>query len=115
MYPGGGVPTPVTTTAAPEEGLRGDANCDDCVDISDAVLILRCAVEDREAVITDQGKTNADADRDGKLSSDDVKLILQHIAKKINLNGEASVSQQTHDYFADPKMWWDIDQNKGKS
>ena len=85
MYPGWDVPKPVTTADAPNEGLRGDANCDDCVDISDAVLILRCVVEDREAVITDQGKTNADADRDGKLSSDDAKLILQYIAKKITL------------------------------
>ncbi len=83
MYPGWVSPIPVTTTNVPTEGLRGDANCDDHVDISDAVLILRCVVEDREAVITDQGKTNADADRDGKVSSDDAKLILQYIAKKI--------------------------------
>lgn len=87
MYPGWDIPNPFTTTAAPAEGLRGDANCDDAVDISDAVLILRCAVEDREAVSTDQGKQNADTDRNGKISSDDAKLILQFIAKKISLDG----------------------------
>ena len=61
----------------------GDANCDGTVDVADAVLIMRYAVEDREAVITDQGKLNSDTDGDGSVSAEDAKLILLFIAKKI--------------------------------
>ncbi|MBR3418924.1 MAG: glycoside hydrolase, partial [Oscillospiraceae bacterium] len=60
--------------------VRGDANCDGGCDVSDAVLICRLAVEDRNAHITDQGIANADANRDGKMDSDDVVEILNWIA-----------------------------------
>lgn len=63
----------------------GDANCDGAVDIADAVLILRYAVSDTEAEITDQGVKNADTDKNGKADEKDAALILQYIAKKVTL------------------------------
>lgn len=69
----------------------GDANCDGSIDVSDAVLIARFAAEDKTAVITDQGKQNADVTGDGNLTSDDTSRILLYIAKKIGyeaLTGE---------------------------
>lgn len=61
--------------------LYGDANCDSIVDVTDAVLLARFAVEDDTAVITAQGKLNADMNRDGNLTLDDVTDILRRIAK----------------------------------
>ncbi|MBR3447833.1 MAG: dockerin type I repeat-containing protein [Oscillospiraceae bacterium] len=63
--------------------VTGDANLDCSVDVSDAVLAARFAAEDREAVITDQGKENADVNGDGSVTADDTELILKKIAKKI--------------------------------
>ena len=63
--------------------VAGDANLDCSVDVSDAVLAARFAAEDREAVITDQGKENADVNGDGSVTADDTELILKKIAKKI--------------------------------
>ena len=59
----------------------GDTNCDEAVDVSDAVLLARFLAEDSEAIMTDQGKVNADANRDDDLSSADVIAILRKIAK----------------------------------
>ena len=66
-------------------GQTGDANCDGAVDVSDAVLVMRYAVADREAVISEQGLKNADTDKNGNTDSDDATNILLHIAKKIRL------------------------------
>ncbi len=63
--------------------VAGDANLDCSVDVADAVLAARFAAEDREAVITDQGKENADVNGDGNVTTDDTELILKKIAKKI--------------------------------
>ena len=60
---------------------NGDANCDDSLDVSDAVLTARFVAEDHDAVITAQGKLNADMNRDGNLTGDDVIAILRKIAK----------------------------------
>lgn len=70
---------------ADTKALTGDATCDGVVDISDAVLVMRFAVQDKDAVITDQGLKNADTDKNGKTDDSDVVLILMHIAKKIKL------------------------------
>ncbi|MBR3418275.1 MAG: dockerin type I repeat-containing protein [Oscillospiraceae bacterium] len=61
----------------------GDVNLDCSIDVSDAVLIARFAAEDREAVITDQGRQNADVTHDGNVDAQDAEKILQYIAKKI--------------------------------
>ena len=62
---------------------NGDANADGSVDVADAVLVARFAAEDREAVITDRGRLNADISGDGNVTTDDTELILKKIAKKI--------------------------------
>ena len=54
----------------------------DCsIDVSDAALTARFCAEEREAVITDQGKQNADVNQDGNITLDDVTAILRKIAK----------------------------------
>jgi len=63
--------------------VAGDVNLDCAVDVTDAVLVARFAAEDREAVITDQGRLNADISGDGNVTTDDTELILKKIAKKI--------------------------------
>ena len=65
-----------------QKALTGDATCDGAVDVADAVLILRYAIADAEAKITDQGVKNGDADNNGQTDSDDAALVLQFIAKK---------------------------------
>lgn len=61
----------------------GDVNLDCAVDVSDAVLVSRFAAEDRTAVITDQGRENADVTHDGNVDAQDCAKLLQFIAKKI--------------------------------
>ncbi len=79
----------VTTTASeiPQQGgatLLGDADCSGDVDVSDCVLLARVLAEDGEAVITAQGKLNADVNRSGAPDMDDTALILQKIAHIID-------------------------------
>ena len=64
--------------------LTGDVNLDCSVDVSDAVLTARYIAEDSEAVFTECGVGNADTDGDGSVTTDDVALLLQFIAKKIS-------------------------------
>ena len=59
----------------------GDVNLDSAIDVSDAVLLARFCAEDSEAVITAQGKQNADLDYDGSITGEDVIAILRKIAK----------------------------------
>lgn len=66
--------------------VRGDANCDGQCDVSDAVLIARYSVSDRNARITDQGMANADANKDGRVNGDDVTEILNWIAFIVEWN-----------------------------
>ncbi|MBP0966054.1 MAG: dockerin type I repeat-containing protein [Oscillospiraceae bacterium] len=73
----------LTCTAA-SQTLAGDADCDGRVDVSDAVLIARFAAEDRDAVISDQGRINADVTYDGCADAGDTARILQFIAKQIS-------------------------------
>ena len=65
-------------------GLKvfGDVNCDGKVDVTDSVLLSRFVCEDPEAVLSEQGKINADIDGDGRLTMDDNTLLLNIIAKK---------------------------------
>lgn len=73
--------TETTTTAAPEKLHLGDVNCDGQVDVSDAVLLARLVAQDSDAVVSAQGKLNADCNRNEKPDSADTILILKHIAK----------------------------------
>ena len=65
-------------------GLKviGDVNCDGVVDVSDSVLLCRFLCEDADAVMTEQGRINADVNGDGKLTIDDNTALLDRIAKK---------------------------------
>ena len=78
-------PAAVITTA-PTVTLRGDANCDNSADVADAVLIARFCVADAGAVMDEQGLRNADCNRDGGVTADDVSTLLQAIAKIIELS-----------------------------
>ena len=62
---------------------RGNVNCKEGTDVSDAVLLARFVAEDTDANITAEGKKNADVNGDGKLTSDDVIVILRIIAKLV--------------------------------
>lgn len=74
-------PATTTTTAADDDILWGDADCSGLVDVSDAVLVCRVAVEDRTAEITDKGQRNADVTHDGSVKSDDALKIVRFVAK----------------------------------
>lgn len=81
--------TTVTTTILNDDPapsiLWGDADCSKTVDVTDAVLIARYYAEDETAVITNQGKLNADVTHDDVISMDDAAKILQAIAKLIKM------------------------------
>ena len=70
------------TTAETEQIVWGDAAGDGTTDVADAVLLARYLTQDKEAVITDQGKRNANIIK-GSLDSEDLTAILMYIAKKI--------------------------------
>lgn len=65
----------------PVSTIKGDVNGDFVVDVSDAVLLARFCAEDIEADVNAQGKQNADANKDGNITGDDVIAILRKIAK----------------------------------
>lgn len=72
-----------TTVTGAKDILWGDANCDKVVDVSDAVLVARFAAEDTDAVITADGKRNADVTHNSNIDSDDTLRILRYISKLI--------------------------------
>lgn len=76
---------PVTGSLTPVLSKCGDVNCDGSVDVSDAVLLARLLAEDRTAVISAEGKANADCDHNLTLTHDDVFSLLQAIVKLITL------------------------------
>lgn len=61
--------------------IAGDINIDCFIDVADAVLLARFCTEDSTAVITDQGKQNADVNKDGNIELADVTAILRKIAR----------------------------------
>ena len=63
--------------------LWGDADCSGEVDVNDVVLIARYAVEDETAVISTEGKANADVTHDNAIQPDDGEKILKYLAKII--------------------------------
>ena len=74
-----------TTEPTTARQRKGDANEDGLVDVTDAVLICRYAAEDSEAVLSTQGKINANVNEDSKIDTDDAAKVLQHVAKLIKL------------------------------
>ena len=78
-----GVPMTTSNLTVNPPLETGNVNCTDGVDVADAVLLARFVAEEPDAVITAQGKQNADANSDGNLTNDDVIVILKMIAKLI--------------------------------
>lgn len=76
--------TAVSSTETSRQELAptklGDVNDSGAVDVSDAVLLARYAISDPDAIVTDQGKANADVNRDGQYNTEDVILIVRFIA-----------------------------------
>ena len=78
--------TPDTTTSSkssdepPVNALYGDADCNGQIIIADAVLMARYCAEDKEAIITADGKINADVTGDGKITNDDTAKVLSYLA-----------------------------------
>ena len=52
------------------DNVKGDANCDGRVDMSDAVLIMQTFANPSKYKLTEEGKANADMDGDGITNSD---------------------------------------------
>ena len=84
------MPAPASETTEPQNGTAaekdqtvwGDATGDGATDVADAFLLARFLTQDSEAVITDQGKQNANVIK-GSLDSQDITALLMFIAKKI--------------------------------
>ena len=70
-----------TLTGKNSLAVAGDVTLDCSVDVSDAVLLARFCTEDGKAMITDQGRQNADLNADGNLTLEDVTVILRKVAK----------------------------------
>jgi hypothetical protein len=64
----------------------GNANCKDGTDISDAVLIARYIVQDKAAVITDQGLANADLTHDGNVDGEDLSRLMLFLGRIITFD-----------------------------
>ena len=62
--------------------LWGDADQNARVDVADAVLIARFCVSDPLATITDTGRASSDVNGNGKIDTDDIREILDFIAKR---------------------------------
>ncbi|MCQ2416189.1 MAG: discoidin domain-containing protein [Oscillospiraceae bacterium] len=78
------ITTTVTTTSAiTQPSLPGDVNCDETVDVADAVLLARMLAEDKSAVVSSQGIRNADCNDSGQPDAKDVVVILQFVARLI--------------------------------
>lgn len=64
----------------PTPYVRGDVDCSGETDVADAVLLARYLLSDPDAIVSDQGKVNADMNLDTLVNSDDVIQIVQHLA-----------------------------------
>ncbi|MBQ8921839.1 MAG: glycoside hydrolase family 9 protein [Oscillospiraceae bacterium] len=58
----------------------GDVDCNEEVNILDAVMLARLVVEDTATGVTDQGKLNADCKKDGKTTSADLTALLKYLS-----------------------------------
>ncbi|MBQ8921813.1 MAG: glycoside hydrolase family 9 protein [Oscillospiraceae bacterium] len=87
---GGSDPTtpPDTATTEPivNNTVWGDADCNDEVNVLDAVMLARVASEDTETGITAQGKLNADVTHDSAIKSDDLSKLLKYLAGNIPIS-----------------------------
>lgn len=73
---------PETTEPTTEPIVYGDANCDGSVDILDVILMNRALLNGE--MMTDQGRVNADVDRNGTPNSADSLTILKYTIGFVN-------------------------------
>ena len=77
--------TTTETTNPQNQNIRwGDTDCNDEVNVMDAVLLARVAAEDTKCGVTEQGKLNADVEYDGKIKTDDLTKLLKYLAGLID-------------------------------
>ena len=76
--------TTTTETTFPKFGdlLLGDVDCNNEVNVLDAVMLARVAAEDTETGVTEQGKLNADMNLDGSVLPADLRILLRILANK---------------------------------
>lgn len=70
-----------TTTPKASTLMLGDVNCDGKITVSDAIMLARTVAEDPDAGISDQGKLNADCNKNGLPDANDTVMILKHVAE----------------------------------
>ena len=64
-----------------DDGIRyGDANCDGCLDLADAIFIMQALANPNRYEMSQQGRTNADTDSNG-VTVDDALAIQLHLLK----------------------------------
>ena len=80
-----------TTTASPEYGKKGDTNCDDNVELADAILIMQALANPNKYGVkgsdpkhmTEQGKVNGDVDKSTEgLTANDALAIQEYLLGK---------------------------------
>lgn len=91
------VTTTTTTVSKPAVTMLGDANCDNKVDLADAILIMQALANPNkygiggtaQKPLTKQGYANADVDSSTKgLTGDDALRIQEYLLHKTNSIGD---------------------------
>lgn len=91
------VTTTTTTVSKPAVTMLGDANCDNKVDLADAILIMQALANPNkygiggtaQKPVTKQGYANADVDSSTKgLTGDDALRIQEYLLHKTNSIGD---------------------------
>ena len=75
--------TASSTAGIQQQGLLGDVDCSGKVVIADAILLARFIAEDESAVLTAQGKINAELTGNSILDSSDLSKLLQYLSGSI--------------------------------
>jgi hypothetical protein len=78
--------TTTTTTSTnddPSDLLYGDVNCDNAVDVKDAVYLARNVGGDATAVLSAKGEKNADVAKNDKIDPNDLSKLLRFLARLI--------------------------------
>jgi len=76
-------------TAIPDNPVWGDTDCNNSVNVLDAVLLARLVADDstlKENDVTKQGKNNSDVTHDGTTNTDDLSKLLSYLAGSITRN-----------------------------
>ncbi len=83
-YGAKGVDGEVMIAGGSTDAKWGDADCNDTVDVLDAVMIARVAAEDTHTGISAQGKINGDVTHDGIIKAEDLSKLLRFLAGKLS-------------------------------